>query len=40
MFSDLASFFTDVNKDPEARVVILTGNGKNFCAGIDLTAFG
>ena len=38
-FADLASFFTAINKDPEVRVVILTGNGKCFTAGLDLKEF-
>ena len=38
-FHDLASFFTAMNKDPEVRVVILTGNGKAFTAGLDLKEF-
>jgi enoyl-CoA hydratase/carnithine racemase len=40
LFADIRSFFSDVNQNPEARVVILTGNGKNFCAGIDIKEFG
>jgi enoyl-CoA hydratase/carnithine racemase len=39
-FADLKKCFEDVNKDEEARVVILTGNGKHFCAGLDLMDYG
>jgi enoyl-CoA hydratase/carnithine racemase len=36
LFTDLKTCFEDANKDEELRVVILTGNGKHFCAGLDL----
>ena len=30
--------FEKIHKDPEIRAAILAGNGKNFCAGLDLVA--
>jgi enoyl-CoA hydratase len=33
----LAAIFRDLNRDSSVNVVILTGAGKSFCAGIDLT---
>lgn len=33
---ELSSFFSAVNDDGEARVVLLSGNGKSFSAGVDL----
>lgn len=34
----LAQTFRQLNQDPSVRVVVLSGAGKAFCAGIDLTA--
>ncbi len=34
---ELKSVFEHLDENPEARVIILSGNGKNFCAGIDLS---
>ena len=36
----LVQTFTDLRNDEEARVVILTGAGKAFCAGLDLKELG
>lgn len=33
---ELSTVFTDVQRDPESDVVILTGNGSAFCAGGDI----
>jgi len=38
--SDLLGAFKDFNSDPTKRVAILTGNGKAFSSGADLTAAG
>lgn len=37
MIQDLAHAFKEIVKDPEIRCVILTGRGRAFSAGIDLT---
>lgn len=35
-FHELAQVFAEMDEDENVRVVILSGNGKHFCAGIDL----
>ncbi|MFT5384047.1 MAG: enoyl-CoA hydratase [Saprospiraceae bacterium] len=37
-WEELQSVFEMLQDDPDVRVIILTGEGKNFCAGIDLEA--
>ncbi|MFC0241902.1 enoyl-CoA hydratase/isomerase family protein [Rhodopseudomonas telluris] len=37
MLNELAALLLKANQDPEVRCVILTGNGRAFCAGLDLT---
>lgn len=39
MWKELEQVFDYVSELPEARVVILKGEGKNFCAGMDLKVF-
>lgn len=36
LHSELSRVFTDAANDPDSDVVVLTGNGKAFCAGGDL----
>jgi enoyl-CoA hydratase/carnithine racemase len=36
MWHELRAAFEWVDRTPQARVVVLSGNGANFCAGIDL----
>lgn len=36
MIQELIDVFKDISKDKDTRVVVLTGNGKSFCAGADL----
>jgi enoyl-CoA hydratase/carnithine racemase len=35
-FHDILQCFESANQDEDLRVVILTGNGKHFSAGLDL----
>jgi enoyl-CoA hydratase len=36
MFDDLVALQRDVDADPAIRVLVLTGTGRAFCAGLDL----
>jgi enoyl-CoA hydratase/carnithine racemase len=36
MLNALSEALVDADKDPEVRVVVLTGSGRGFCAGLDL----
>lgn len=40
MRDDLYEIFTAVRDDPEVRAMIVSGMGRAFCAGADLTEFG
>lgn len=35
---DLAQAFKSLDRDESVRVIILTGTGRSFCSGVDLTA--
>ena len=36
MLNELTRTFVEVNQNPDVRVVVLTGTGRAFCAGLDL----
>lgn len=40
MWDELQRCFEWLDEEPTVRVVILAGNGKHFCAGLDLAMFG
>jgi enoyl-CoA hydratase len=40
MWGELQVCFEWLDQEPAVRVVILAGNGKHFCAGMDLSVFG
>ena len=40
MWRELQACFEWLDEEPTVRAVILAGNGKHFCAGLDLAAFG
>lgn len=38
-WDELQAIFKDLDTRPDVRVIVLSGEGKNFCAGIDLEMF-
>ena len=36
MLNELAAKLKEANRDPDVRVVVITGAGKGFCSGLDL----
>ena len=40
LVADLYDALDEVGADPECRVVVLTGSGRGFCAGLDLKDWG
>jgi len=36
MIQEITNVFTDLNKDPDIRIIILNGNGPSFSAGVDI----
>ena len=36
LIAEIHQAFTDLGEDPEVRVIVLSGEGKNFCAGADV----
>lgn len=35
-WEEMQAIFESLDENPEARVIVLSGNGKHFCAGIDV----
>jgi enoyl-CoA hydratase len=40
LVTELHTALDTVDQDPDCRVVVLTGAGRGFCAGLDLTGYG
>jgi enoyl-CoA hydratase len=40
MWEEIQSCFEWLDEEPSVRAVVLAGNGKHFCAGLDLAMFG
>ena len=36
MLNELSAKVVEADKDPDIRCIVLTGNGKGFCSGLDL----
>ncbi|MFT5617771.1 MAG: enoyl-CoA hydratase [Arenicella sp.] len=36
-WDELQTCFEELDENPEARVIVLSGNGKHFCSGIDIS---
>lgn len=36
-WEEMEAIFNELSETPEVRVIVLSGEGKNFCAGIDLS---
>lgn len=39
MHEEMAALIPALNDDPEVRVIVITGEGKSFCAGADIKEF-
>ena len=40
LVEELHDHLSSISVDPQCRVVILTGSGRGFCAGLDLSGYG
>ncbi len=36
MMQEIIDVFCELDKNPEIRIIVLSGNGQSFCAGVDL----
>jgi methylglutaconyl-CoA hydratase len=39
LISELTTTFLEINAESNARIIVLTGKGRSFCAGADLSTF-
>jgi enoyl-CoA hydratase len=40
MLEELSDIWDDLNRDPEVKLIVLTGEGDDFCSGADLSSLG
>src|SRR6266545_500426 len=40
MSAELTTIWDDLQVDPDVRVIVLTGEGNDFCSGVDVTSIG